>query len=244
MKYSSNLIAFAVGPLLLLGAWVCNNHVTTSSAYAGGGIGALSSVRIDDFDAGTTLVNPSLVNAAGGGGSFSVTLINVTGAPAAPPFVLTGGVGAGGSQGAAHVHGTVSDVSATASTPSWHLTATLDPNSGKYDASAFRGVKFYYKVGAADDVTSRTFTVMLTSTGNGTDFSMPIVNVGTEWRECDMQFDLMTRPGWAYSGSPLTPPNLSGVNLQNMTGLMWAESRNGLYGVSNVDFWVDSVSFY
>jgi len=237
--------AALLGLTLLLAAFLgCKGRVPTSTAYQGGGIGSSAYTRIDQFDLGSAAVNPTLLNAAGGGGSFAVSMLNPAVTPVIPAFVATGGVGALGTQGAAHVTGALVDTGNANALTTWQLTATLNPGSGKYDATPFRGVRYYFKTGPADTATSRTFTAMLTTTSNGTDFSMPIQGVGASWSEVDTQFDRMTRPGWAYGGSPLTPPTLSGANLVNMTALQWSEGRGGAYGSAQADFWVDEVFFY
>ncbi len=246
MKSSSKRILFLILPVLAA-VWGCKNQVPTSTSYATGGVTDTSMLRVDDFDAGTTIVNPNLYTPFGAGpvsgGGWSVTILNASAASAVTYQWGSAAPGASGTPGAVRIFGSLFDPASSVNAPTVTFAFSLNPaGTGKYDARLFRGIRFYYKTGNDDDAPSRFFSVSLTNTStNGTDFTNPLTPTGGVWRQVHNEFNQMKRPFWAI---PLDPPNLSGANLALMSGFSWSESRSQNYGVSTVDFWVDEIFFY
>jgi len=237
-------------------------------------------LRVADFEGGVPAINPTLfnpsnpcppaptpvptlgcyamslpgavtfVNNFGNPGASSATIYNSS---VAPDFSIPGsGVlapGAEGSINAFHAYGRVTD-GGDAKYPTLDLQAQV--NSGApYDASFFSGVRFYLKVGLADNATKRIFAVPLfatqgTPSGGCTSncydhFFVNYESTNGAWRLFNVDFLSMGRQGF---GAGLTPPTLSGDNLKQVLWLMWQEGRNNTAGSSIVDLWVDSIEFY
>ena len=66
-------------------------------------------------------------------------------------------------------------------------------------------------------------------------------NTGGNWQLVVLPFSSLTRGNY---GSALTPPTLSGANLQQIVGLQWSEGGNNVPGTVNVDFYVDEIQFF
>ncbi len=157
--------------------------------------------------------------------------------------------GANGTAMAAHIAGSLTD-KGDSSYPAFTLQGNLKP-SGYFDASAFTGIRFYYKCPSDDQALKRRF-------GIGTAPTLPSANGGTCTDGCFNNFgeDLSTTPDWAQKsyafadikresgwGSPVTPPDLTD-HLKEFIDLRWANSANNVAGTYNIDFWVDEVEFY
>jgi hypothetical protein len=125
-----------------------------------------------------------------------------------------------------------------------------------YNASLFSGVKFYLKVMDDDTAAVRSFSIPVLQTSNppnGTcspnatsnacynNFEYVYGTTGNAWQLVSLPFVSLTRQNY---GSAVTPPTLSGVNLQQIVSLQWSEGGNNIPGTVNVDFYVDQVQFF
>jgi len=166
------------------------------------------------------------------------------------------GPGANGTALACHLSGSVTD-NADGTYPSVALIGYLDisnpPPYKAYHAGFFTGVKFYLNITAADTATSRYFYVPTTQE------QVPPVGTCTAGTKCYNYFGFaFTAPtnGWKAESFDFTslvptpygqipsPPTLTGVNLDQVLGLEFAEGRANSKGVANIDFWMDEVYFY
>ncbi len=174
-----------------------------------------------------------------------------TGSPFVTPLLAS--PGANGTSTCVHMVGTVTDPG-NASYPAILLAIPLEmAGSGRYDASLFSGIKFYYKVAASDTASTRVFSIPIVKTSvapAGTcatyntcynNFSVSYAPTGGSWALATIPFKSMTRGN--YGGS-FTPSDLSGVNLQEFLSLQWSEGNQNVPATVNVDFSVDEVQFF
>ena len=106
---------------------------------------------ITNFDDGTKNMNSKLY----GGGTGNWSTITFAGNAISSDFVASGG--ANGTPKAAHVFGTLMD-QGNSSYPAFTLQGKFK-SSGYYDASAFTGIKFYYKCPSDDIANKRRFGI-------------------------------------------------------------------------------------
>jgi hypothetical protein len=170
--------------------------------------------------------------------------------------VVTGG--ANGTPQAAHISGAVTDLG-DGTYPSIAFEGYLDTASGAphnaYNMSFFTGVKFYINFTSSDTTTSRFFYIPTTqeakspqgdctaATGCYNYFGYTFPTASTNgWVQYSFNFatDLAPTP---YGIQP-NPATFTGVNLQQVLGLLWQVGRQNAAGTSNVDFYVDEVYFY
>jgi hypothetical protein len=188
-------------------------------------------------------MNSKLFN--GGGGQWLA--ITFGGNKINSDFVVAGG--ANGTPKAAHLFGTLID-KGDKSYPAFQLQGKFK-DSGYYDASAFTGIKFYYKCPATDAALKRRFAIgsapTLPTSGGGTCTDGCYNNFGADmkvtpdWMTNSFAFaDLKRESGW---GSPVTPPDLTD-HLKEFIDLEWANSANDAAGSYNIDYWVDEVEFF
>ncbi len=164
--------------------------------------------------------------------------------------------GANGTANACHLTGSVHD-NGDGTYPSVTLSGYLDvsnpPPYKSYHAGFFTGVKFYLNITNADTATDRHFYIPTTQE------QVPPVGTCTAGSKCYNYFGYtFTSPtnGWVlvtkkftdlaptpYGLIP-TPPTLTGVNLDQVLSLSFAEGRANTAGDSNIDFWVDEVYFF
>jgi hypothetical protein len=196
-----------------------------------------------NFEDGTPNVNPKLIN--GGGGSWNA--FSFGGNTVNNPFVMDGG--ANGTKKAAHLFGSLVNKGDN-SYPAF--TLVMKPKaSGFYDASAFSGIRFYYKCPATDKTLFRRLTVpigaTLPSSGGGTcqdgcynHFGADLTS-SADWTLVKEAFNTFKRsPGW---GSPVNPPDFTD-HLNEIVDFEWSNSTGNTAGTAAVDFWVDEVEFY
>jgi hypothetical protein len=126
-----------------------------------------------------------------------------------------------------------------------------------YNASLFSGIQFYLKVMSDDTATVRSFSIPVLQTSNppnGTcnpnaagggacynNFEYVYSTTGGAWQLVTLPFSSFTRQNY---GPALTPPTLSGANLEQIVSLQWSEGGNNVPGTVNVDFYVDQVQFF
>jgi hypothetical protein len=148
------------------------------------------------------------------------------------------------------------EISGPVTGTTFQLSVNLDTKviDGKwyYDASFFKGIRFYLKTMPNDNTTSRTFlittgpTIPTTSQGecdptlNCYDhFGYTYNGTNGEWKLFSIDFSAFKQQGW---GVPTVPSTLSGANLQKFMSLVWSVSSNG--GNSLADYCLDEVEFY
>lgn len=198
---------------------------------------------ISNFDDGSKTMNSKLLN--GGGGQWLA--ITFGGNTINSDFVVAGG--ANSTPKAAHIFGTLVD-KGDKTYPAFQLQGKFK-DSGFYDASAFTGIKFYYKCPATDAALKRRFAIgtapTLPTSGGGTCTDNCYNNFGAdmkvtpEWTANNYAFaDLKRESGW---GGPVTPPDLTD-HLKEFIDLEWANSANDAAGSYNIDYWVDEVEFF
>jgi hypothetical protein len=198
---------------------------------------------VSDFEDGSTQMNPKLYGAVGG--SFSA--FSFGGNRVNNPFVLAGG--ANGTKMAAHLFGTLLNKGDN-QYPAFSLQAKFT-DKGTYDASAFQGIRFYYKCPADDQATGRRFIVPISATLPGSaggtcsdgcynHFGADLSPTG-DWALKTIAFsDLKRQSGW---GSMITPPDFVD-HLKELVSLEWDHSSGNTAGSYNIDFWVDEVEFF
>jgi hypothetical protein len=164
------------------------------------------------------------------------------------------GTGPGGDSYAYRMSGSVTDLG-DATFEELDLCAYLEAGSF-FDARNFTGVQFYFKIAPDDTSIQRHFAVPVYQTiavagGGGCtagpslcyDHFAADISGGTngQWEFFRFNFsDLKQLVGGAIP----TPASLSGTNLEQIMWLQWSASRNNKPGVSNVDFYVDQISFF
>ncbi|HUO56637.1 MAG TPA: hypothetical protein VMV05_00525 [bacterium] len=198
---------------------------------------------ISDFEDGSKRINPNLFG--GSGGSWTtITWDNNT----VPSDIIVPG-GANGTKMACHVFGTLID-HGNASYPAFTLQGKFK-NSGFYDASAFTGIRFYYKCPADDNVNKRRFAIAIAPT-------LAAQDGGTCVNDCYNHFGAFQSPsddwvlksylfnelkresGW---GSPVVPPDFTD-HLKEVSYIKWDHSGDNKPGAYKVDYWVDEVEFF
>ncbi len=257
MRSTSKFFLPALGALAVLG-WVGCNTVYPTNYLSTGGPSAATAI---DFESGTG-VNPTLAEANRPGNQVilpgAAMVINPTsgygtgsGALASP--------GANGTGFCYHVSGAVTDTG-NATYPSLQLQIPLEKSpsvTAYYDAQLFTGVKFYLKVMGTDNAGKRVFSIPVAQTeppsaGGDCNLSAPsnacyndfVVNyasTGGVWQSTTAPFATFTRGAY---GAAISPTTLSGLNLQQILYLDWAESNNNVPGNLTIDFYVDEVQFY
>ncbi len=204
------------------------------------------------FDAGNppsyTLKSPS---------SATVTVLNNFKAYCGFTYWGLVGLGGNGPNGDAfgyRMSGPVTD-QGDAAFPELDLCAY--PEGGAFfDASNFTGVQFYLMIASDDTTIQRHFAIPVKHTlapvagGDCTagpslcyDHFAADVSGGTggQWEFFRYNFSDLKQ---LVSGAIPNPPTLSGENLQEIMWLQWSGSRNNKPGVSNLDFYVDQISFF
>lgn len=167
--------------------------------------------------------------------------------------------GANGTALSCHMSGGVTDMG-DGTYPSVSIIAYLDvsnpPPYKAYHAGFFTGVKFYLNITKLDTATDRHFYIPTTQE------QVPPVGTCTAGTKCYNYFGTPT--GWLPNGTngwtqftynftdlaptPYglipSPSTLTGVNLDQVLGLEFAEGRANSKGTANIDLWVDEVYFY
>ncbi len=235
--------AIRLGLLALLGAigWSCQTQAPTNYLSVPAG-GDAPSMIINFEGSPATVVNSNLAEA---GVAHHVVV--------SPGFASLNGGGSSmlvsmpGAAGTGHALSVSGIVTGTL----LQLTISLDTNSptGYYDASLFKGVRFYLRVMGDDQTTQKFFSIPIAQT-------MPIGNKGTcpancydhfgytysgthgQWQQVSLDFSSLKRHGY---GGPVTPSTLTGTNLQQFVQLQWQENSDG---TNMADFSVDEVQFY
>jgi hypothetical protein len=197
-----------------------------------------------NFEDGSNSINPKLFGGATGNW---IDYGGADGTPPSPNFVVAGG--ANGTKMAAHIFGVLID-HGDGKYPEMAMEGNFN-KSGNYDASAFTGVKFYYKCPIDDQAKKRRFVV-------GTAPTLTTAEGGTCTDQCDNHFgnmletendwvqkvynfsDLKRESGW---GSAVTPPDLTD-HLKEFVLLGWKHSGDNNAGTYTIDFWVDEIEFY
>lgn len=168
----------------------------------------------------------------------------------------TGGVlsivpGANNTSQAMNLTGTVNDPG-TGVYPTLDLQVQME-GGNLYDAGFFSGIKFYLKLGSADQATKRVFSTVLFKTqeppaggcvppGCYDHFFVSYNDAPKdEWKFYAIEFSSMGREGW---GQAIEPPNLTGPNLSQILWFMWQEGRNNAQGLSTVDLSVDEIELF
>jgi hypothetical protein len=157
--------------------------------------------------------------------------------------------GANGTSKCAHIYGTLTD-KGDGQYPAFQLQGNFK-STGYYDASAFTGIKFYYKCPPTDKSIKRRFGIGIagtlpTSMGGsctGACFNNFGANmtVSPDWVAVSYSFaDLKRESGW---GDPVSPPDLTD-HLKEFISLVWANSANNTPGSYAIDYSVDEVEFY
>ncbi len=198
---------------------------------------------MNNFDDGSTNFNSKLY----GGASGMWQAISFDGNT--PNKDIIASPGANGTPKCAHVFGSLVD-HGKGTYPSFQLQAKFK-DAGYYDATAFTGLKFYYKCPATDQALKRRFGIgtapTLPTSGGGTCSDGCYNNFGADlavtpdWTQIVYAFaDMKRESGW---GSPVTPPDLTD-HLKEFIDLEWANSANNAAGTYNIDYWVDEVEFY
>ena len=197
---------------------------------------------IADFEDGTKSMNPVLLGA--GLGSF--TAYSPQGII---PFNFISAAGANGTKMAAHLTGTLWD-RGNGVYSSFALMGKFKVN-GYFDASAFHGIKFYYKCTSADRAPRRRFGIGIASTvpaalGGvclqkcGNDYGANL-KPADDWQALSYDFsDLKREDGW---GESVDPPDLTD-HLKEIVYIKWDHGTTNVAGTYNVDYWVDEVEFY
>ncbi len=255
------------GCLAVLGAlgWVgCKTEVPTSYLSSNGP----SASMVCDFESGL-VVNPNLAEANRPGNHVvKAGAIVGTGSPNVTPLVVPPGA-----DNTAHCvwlnspvtdpgNGSYPAVEFVIPVESAPLTLNGIPvsiNGGPatvYDASLFSGIQFYLKVMSDDTAGTRSFQIPVLQTSNppnGTcnpnatsnacynNFEYVYGNTGGNWQLVNLPFSVFTRQNY---GAAVTPPTLSGANLQQIVSLMWTEGNDNVKGTINVDFYVDQIQFF
>ncbi len=198
---------------------------------------------IASFDDATANINPKIYGGADG------TFMAISFDGNTPNKDIIGGPGANGTPKAAHVFGTLVD-HGKFTYPAFTLVGKFKA-SGYYDASAFTGIKFYYKCPADDQALKRRFAIGTAPTLPGSEggtcsdgcynhFGADMV-MTPDWTPKSYDFaDLKRESGW---GSPVTPPDLTD-HLKEFINVKWDNSANNAAGSYNIDFWVDQIEFY
>jgi len=194
------------------------------------------------FEAGTN-VSPLLFGSSKGvwnAFSYGGNTVNT-------PFVVAGG--ANGTGMSARIWGTLNNKGDN-SYPAFSLQGQLR-DSGYFDASAFNGIRFYYKCPVTDQAKERRFKIPIAGTlptsGGGTctdncynHFGADL-SVTPDWTLKSYSFSDMKRlPGW---GSPVSPPDFVD-HLSKVVFLQWDHGNGNDAGSFNIDFWVDEVEFF
>lgn len=198
---------------------------------------------MNNFNDGSKNFSPKLYGNPGG----SWMTLSFAGNKANDDFIAAGG--ANGSAKCAHVFGTLID-KGDASYPAFTLQGKFK-DSGYYDASAFTGLKFYYKCPADDQALKRRFALgtapTLPASEGGTCSDGCYNNFGADlapsadWIQKTYAFaDMKRESGW---GSPVTPPDLTD-HLKEFITIKWDHSANNVAGSYNIDYYVDEVEFF
>ncbi len=144
--------------------------------------------------------------------------------------------------------------------PSYQMRLNLKSGTRFYDMGFFSGVKFYFKMpNKKDTVLMNNFNLNLKQSIPVTDggdcdnghkgcynnFAVPLDYTGdlgrAVWVEKSYAWSDFSRENW---GNAMVPPTLSGQNLKELVSLEWQSKRNNAAGVSKVEMYVDTVSFY
>lgn len=196
-----------------------------------------------NFEDGSKNTNPKLYGGADG------TWMETTFAGNTISGDMIESPGANGTSKCAHVYGTLVD-KGDGQYPAFQLQGNFK-SSGTYDASAFTGIKFYYKCTPVDKSQKRRFGIGIAAT-------LPAAQGGTCTGACFNNFgeDMTVSPDWVaetYSfadmkresgwGDPVSPPDLTD-HLKEFISLIWANSGNNVAGSYNIDYSVDEVEFF
>lgn len=198
---------------------------------------------ISNFDDGSTNMNPKLYGSNGG----SWSAFSYAGNTVNNPFVAAGG--ANGTPMAAHIFGTLTN-KGDGSYPSFTLQGKLT-QSGAYDASAFEGIRFYYKCPSDDQALTRRFTIPIKATlptsSGGTCTGQCYNHFGADlsatgdWVQKTFAFsDLKRQSGW---GDPVNPPDFTD-HLNEVMFIQWDHNAQNTAGSYHIDYWVDEVEFF
>ena len=197
---------------------------------------------VADFEDGTKSMNPALYGASLG--SFTAY------APEGMiPFNFITAGGANGTKMAAHITGVLWD-RGTGSYSAYTLVGRFK-TSGYFDASAFQGIKFYYKCPSTDRAPRRRFGVGIASTVSknyggvcvdkcGNDYGVNL-KPANDWQELAYNFaDLKREEGW---GDSIDPPDFTD-HLKEIIYIKWDHGTANVAGGYNIDYWVDEVEFF
>jgi hypothetical protein len=241
----------------------CQNSLPSFGAYPAPA-SVPSSSRVDQFNAGTTAINPNVfennnppsyvlktpgavtfvdnfVTYAGGSGQL------VPGAGIVSPYAF-------------QMSGAVTD-KLDGTFPALDLEVPLE-NYTYYDANHFTGVKFYMKVANDDTAFHRVFAIPVaqtvpTGTNNGTCPAGPKLcydhfaadysgGTGGEWIQARYNFSDLTQQQSGYA--PVPSATLTGDNGYNLTQVLWLQweegNNNKRPGLAIVDLYVDDIEFF
>jgi hypothetical protein len=198
---------------------------------------------VSDFEDGSNRMNPQLYGAPEG----SWMAYSYAGNTVNSPFVVSGG--ANGTKMAAHLFGNLIN-KGDASYPAFVLAGRFNPG-GYFDASAFSGIRFYYKCPSDDNASARRFAIPIAGTvppsAGGTCSDNCYNHFGKDlvpsdgWVLVNAPFkDLQRIPGW---GSPVGSPEFP-EHLTEIIDIEWNHNSANTGGKTNIDFWVDEVEFY
>ncbi len=142
-------------------------------------------------------------------------------------------------------------------------TAGFNGIASTYDISPFQGIEFYVNVSSVDTAVDRVFLV--SGLQDSPRSANPPVGVcGDPDRPDDghcfdaFQYDYTNSPrdqwvlvqkNWSdfkqYGfGSPMTPPTLTGTNLQQVVGFEWAETNGSQAGPITINYSLSGIRFF
>ncbi|HEY5039900.1 MAG TPA: hypothetical protein VIJ93_12580 [bacterium] len=198
---------------------------------------------ISNFDDGSTNVSTKLY----GGASGAWMTLSFDGNTPNSDFVAAGG--ANGTKMAAHVFGTLVD-HGKGTYPSFTLQGKFK-NSGSYDASAFTGIRFYFKCPSDDQAIKRRFAIGTAATLPGSEGGVcagdcynhfgAFMEASNDWVQKSYAFsDLKREQGW---GSPVVPPDLTD-HLKEFIYIKWDHGGDNHAGTYKIDYWADEIEFF
>ncbi len=249
---TSSFLSLFLGLFLLAGCGaVFINQGSRNNAYAENQVDPNASKQtsvpesnrvVADFENGTKAMN-SILFGAGLGSFIAYSPQGVI------PFNFVSAGGANGTKMAAHVNGTLWD-RGNGVYSSYALLGRFK-TSGYFDASAFQGIKFYYKCPSTDRAPRRRFGLAIASTAPvalggvcqqkcGNDYGANLKPT-SDWQEMSYNFtDLKREEGW---GESIDPPDFTD-HLKEIIYIKWDHGTTNVAGTYNVDYWVDEVEFF
>lgn len=245
--------------LALVGNQGCTAKMPAATTFVATATPTVPPNVIDNMEDGDTYLNPAMCGTTSSGVPTGFWVASTWGDPsnlvngaAGAAVIFCGGVGCPVSPSCAiHLYGNIKDNN-DGQYPSFQLEGKL--RGGNYFDGlqyGYTGVRFYLKTGVGDNCPYRRFNVPVGGTtppaGGGYCATNCYGHFGTSlsatngaWQQKTFPFTSLTR---AF-GNPLTPPTLTGKNLQELLEVQWQFGRNGSAGTSYVDYWIDQVEFF